>query len=472
MLSGKLEAVLPQDRSGEIIFGAIISCLLWFSACTPEEEIFTDEAVQLRFSQDTIQFDTLFTSRGSTSQLLRVYNPNQNAVTISTVATGRSSESPYTVLLNGVPGQQFENVRLLGGDSLFLIVEVLIDPQDENLPFLEKDSLVFQVNGNQQDVKLIAWGQDAHFHRSWIIAEDTTLRGNRPFVIQDSLWIEPNVTLTLDSGVQFFFDDRAFALVRGTLQAEGTVTAPVVFRNVRTDGFYENSFGQWDGITFTTTSQNNSLTYTLVRNATNGIVINTPDADTIPDLTLANTIIENMSGYGLLAIGSDIEAYNTLIHRCIVGLAYNIGNGHYRYRHCTFYNGGRFYPREEDWISVVFLDEVPNNSGLATLGVSDHPFYGELTNSIVWGDLADEFLASDPSTRVLANLLKVADTTRSHNIYNKAPLFVDPIIFQYELDSLSPAINQGVKTSILTDLNSAARDDQPDLGAYEYQTEQ
>ena len=459
--------------SGKIMFGVIVSYLLWFAACTPEEEIFTNDAVQLQFSQDTIQFDTLFTSRGSTSQLLKVYNPNRNAVTISAVATGRSSESPYTVLLNGVPGQQFENVRLLGGDSLFLIVEVLIDPQNENLPFLEKDSLVFQVNGNQQDVKLIAWGQDAYFHQGWIISEDTTLRGDRPFVIQDSLWIEPNVTLSLDSGVQFFFDDRAFALVQGTLQAEGTVTAPVVFRNIRTDGFYENSFGQWDGITFTATSQNNVLEYTKVRNAVNGIVINTPDADTIPDLILANTIIENMAGYGLLAIGSDIEAYNTLIHRCILGLTYNLGNGHYRYHHCTLSNGGRFYPREEEWISVVFLEEVPRDSELASLEVSSHPFYGELTNSIVWGDLSDELLLDDLSTtsdiRVQANLLKFTDTSRSTNIYNEDPLFVDPIVFQYELDSLSPAINQGVNTSILTDLNGADRDDQPDLGAYEYQ---
>ncbi|MEO0332735.1 MAG: choice-of-anchor Q domain-containing protein, partial [Bacteroidota bacterium] len=112
-------------------------------------------------------------------------------------------------------------------------------------------------------------------------------------------------------------------------------------------------------------------------------------------------------------------------------------------------------------------------SELATLEVSSHPFYGELTNSIVWGDLADEFLGSAPSatseTQILANLLKTADTTRSNNIYNKDPLFIDPIIFQYELDSLSPAINQGIKASILTDLNGAARDNQPDLGAYEYQ---
>ncbi|MEM9676272.1 MAG: hypothetical protein AAF992_27015, partial [Bacteroidota bacterium] len=140
------------DKAEEAIW-LLLGVGLLASACTPEDEIITDSpSVFLSFSVDTIQFDTLFTTVGSTSQLLKVYNPNRNAVTISAVETGRGSSSPYTVLLNGQPGQRFEDVRLLGGDSLFLIVEVLIDPQDQNLPFLVKDSLTFQVNENLQDV--------------------------------------------------------------------------------------------------------------------------------------------------------------------------------------------------------------------------------------------------------------------------------------------------------------------------------
>ncbi|WKN41620.1 choice-of-anchor Q domain-containing protein [Tunicatimonas pelagia] len=466
MRGGKLEGT-----GKKILLGGVVSCLLWFSACTPEEEIFTEEAVQLQFDRDTVQFDTLFTTRGSTSQLLTVYNSNRNAVTIASVATGRGNASPYTVTLNGNPGQQFENIRLLGGDSLLLLVEVFIDPQDENLPFLEKDSLVFRVNGNQQDVKLIAWGQDAHFHQGWIISQDTTLRGDRPFVIQDSLWIEPDVTVKVDSGARFFFDNGAFALVQGTLKTEGTVTAPVIFRNVRTDGNFGNAFGQWDGITFTTTSRNNVLRHTYVRSAINGVVINTPDADTIPDLILANVIIENMAGYGLLAIGSDVDVYNTQINRCVLGLAYNVGNGYYRYRHCTLDNSGIRFAREDEWYGLAFSELLPEQ--LDDLQVSNQPFYAELTNSILWGILDDELIRNIVSENSIislnANLLKYADATLAGNIFNENPLFADPVIAHYQLDTLSPAINQGIPTSILTDLKGARRDDQPDLGAYEYQ---
>jgi hypothetical protein len=454
-------------KAREVIW-LLLSLWLLVAACTPEDEIITDSpSALLSFSADTIQFDTLFTTIGSTSQLLKVYNPNQNAVTISAVETGRGGSSPYTVLLDGQPGRRFEDIRLLGGDSLFLIVEVLIDPQDQNLPFLVKDSLTFQVNGNLQDVKLIAWGQDAHFHRGWIITRDTLLSGNRPFVIQDSLWIAPEVIMKVDSGASFFFDNRAFGLINGSLQVEGTVNAPVVFRNIRTDGAYENALGQWEGFTFTNTSRDNRFEHAFVRNAINGIVINTPDADTVPNLTLANCVIENMAGYGLIAIGSDVDVYNTLIHSCILGLAYNVGRGYYRYRHCTLDNNNVGYPREDEWFAVAFSDTISD------FDVSTQPFYGEMTNNILWGGLTDELLLvqsqSETSIRINTNLLKSSDESLEGNIYNDDPLFVDPVIFQYELDSVSPAVDQGVRSVITQDINEKQRDDQPDLGAFEYQ---
>ena len=451
----------------------VVGTGLWLAACTPEEEIITDDpSVKLYFSQDTIQFDTLFSTLGSTSQILKVYNPSQNAVTISSIETGTGSNSPYTIYINGQPGRRFENTRLLGGDSLYVMVEVLIDPQNQNLPFLVKDSLVFQVNSNQQDVKLEAWGQDAHFHRSWIITQDTTLRSERPFVILDSLWINPNVTVTVDSGAHFFFDNGAFALVNGTLQTSGTINAPVVFRNIRTDGAYDNAFGQWEGLIFTYLSQDNLFQYTNVHNAINGILINTPDADTIPNLTLANCVIKNMAGYGIAAVGADIDVYNTLMHDCILGAAYNVGRGYYRYQHCTFDNTNLNlkyrYQRDEDWVSVAFADTTTSLDYTA----SPHAFYGELTNSIVWGDMDEELATAqifeEGVFRISTNLIKGSKDKIEGNIYNEDPLFVDPVIARYELDSLSPAIDRGINTFITKDLAGNVRDETPDLGVYEY----
>lgn len=42
------------------------------------------------------------------------------------------------------------------------------------------------------------------------------------------------------------------------------------------------------------------------------------------------------------------------------------------------------------------------------------------------------------------------------------------MILNYELDSLSKAINAGTQTSILDDLNGNQRDNTPDIGAFEF----
>ena len=37
-------------------------------------------------------------------------------------------------------------------------------PTNINSPLIVTDSIIFQTNGNIQDVDLVAWGQDAYFH--------------------------------------------------------------------------------------------------------------------------------------------------------------------------------------------------------------------------------------------------------------------------------------------------------------------
>ena len=55
------------------------------------------------------------------------------------------------------------------------------------------------------------------------------------------------------------------------------------------------------------------------------------------------------------------------------------------------------------------------------------------------------------------------------NIINEDPLFIDPELFNYQLDSLSPAITKGASLGIVIDLLGNARSIPPDIGAYEKQ---
>ena len=137
-----------------LVIGVVI-LLAFMASCTPEEEKITFESdAVLRFSTDTIFFDTVFTQISTeirnVTKRFRVYNDNDNAVRISDISLAGGSESPYTLFVNGRPGSSFTDTRVLGGDSMLVLVEVSIDPQDESLPFVVEDQVNFLTNGNAQ----------------------------------------------------------------------------------------------------------------------------------------------------------------------------------------------------------------------------------------------------------------------------------------------------------------------------------
>jgi len=55
-------------------FTALLAIFTLTTACEVETEFLTGPGVELRFSTDTVTFDTGFTSRGSATRLMKVYN--------------------------------------------------------------------------------------------------------------------------------------------------------------------------------------------------------------------------------------------------------------------------------------------------------------------------------------------------------------------------------------------------------------
>ena len=86
--------------------------ILSLSAC--KRDFFAESGPgELQFSADTIIFDTLFTSVGSTTQTLKVYNRNNNSVTISSIFLANlNSEGVYRINVDGFPGTNTENAKL------------------------------------------------------------------------------------------------------------------------------------------------------------------------------------------------------------------------------------------------------------------------------------------------------------------------------------------------------------------------
>lgn len=82
------------------------------------------------------------------------------------------------------------------------------------------------------------------------------ITSQRPILIYDSISIAPDVHLTLAAGTRLYFHGKAGMQIHGRLSAEGTLSAPVIFRGDRTDRMfpylpYDRLLGQWGGLRFT-----------------------------------------------------------------------------------------------------------------------------------------------------------------------------------------------------------------------------
>ena len=118
-----------------IIFLSVIwLALSVFSSCRKDESFSDDPALKLNFSNDSIIFDTVFTTMGSVTQQLKVYNRNKNAVIISKIKLAGGSDSPYRINVDGSSGSSFSNIEIGGNDSIYIFVKVTVDPQNNNLP--------------------------------------------------------------------------------------------------------------------------------------------------------------------------------------------------------------------------------------------------------------------------------------------------------------------------------------------------
>ena len=249
---------------------------------------------------------------------------------------------------------------------------------------------------------------------------------------------------------------------------EGDSLHRVLFRNDRKEPIFENAPGQWGGIIFLEGSHDNKITYANIKNAQYGIRLGTPDNDTIPDLVIENTSIENMSHSGILNFSSDLFATNTLISNCKYFTAGNLAGGNYHYVHCTLVNFGQSFFRETP--ALVATDNILLDDQSYII----EDLHISLINTIVYGNMDNELLFNNDGnasfTVVMANNLfktTLPELDTNENIINKDPEFKNIWGFDYKLDTLSPAKDMGIKAGISIDLEGIERDTLPDIGAYE-----
>lgn len=432
----------------------------------------------LRFSNDTIMFDTVFTTIGSATRALVIKNPYSQTLKISSIQLAGGSTSPYKINIDGQSGTELYNIDLQPKDSLYIFIEVTIDPTNNNNPLVVKDSIQFYVNNNYQDVKLVAWGQDVHIINSQIIETETWIN-DKPYLIYNYLFVDTSYTLTLEAGAKLHFHNSSRMYIAGTLIANGTYDDPIIFEGDRLEDLYEDIPGQWDGTWFLPGSKDNILRNVNIRNAIIGIQVDTLANLDKPTLLLANCKIENMTSAGLFAQGSTVEAYNTLFANCgQFAAALTIG-GSYEFYHCTFANFWGYSTRKTP--SILLNNYYIDIYGSTQIRSLNKAIFG---NCIIYGNKENEIILDNNTSGIFNfkfdhSLIKVSDDFNTDNpsqfenvIKNKNPKFKDPYTYNYELDTLSVAKDSGKKEIGLLfpiDINNENRtlDDGPDMGAFE-----
>ena len=481
------------------IFNIFFITILLFG-CTKEDEISYNGV--LEFSNDTITFDTIFASIGSLTKTLTIYNNNNTDIYCNINIRGNSAAN-FRMNIDGVSGNNQDNIFIPKKDSVFIFIEVTVDPSSNTTPYILSDSLIFEIGNNIQSVKLIAWGQDAHFYTPNTFGEiingtDTTKiyyhqissnqtwTNDKPHVIYGYVIVEPNAELTINEGANIYFHQNSgmiignpfSSILGGTLKVNGTYGNEVTFQGDRLDSWYENIPGQWDRIRFIPGSYNNEINYAVIKNGTTGIHADTV-ANSNPTVTINNTIIKNMSSIGILGQGAKIVASNTVVSECgQYTVACYIG-GDYTFNHCTFANYWNYSIRNSPSILLnnYYLDAFDN----VQIRDLNKAFFG---NCIIYGSLSTE-LSFDENNAGLFNyqfdhsIIKIdpsinTNTSNFNNIIkNSDPIFSDHLNNDLSLDETSPAIGSGnyqitTDNNLLLDINGETRNNPPDLGAYHH----
>lgn len=476
----------------------LITLLLALIGCQPDI-LSNDPTAQLVFSQDSVLFDTVFTTMGSSTKQMMVYNPNKNAILIDRVEM--SNGKSFFINLDGE--NQLENlcdITLRGGDSLFLFIRAEIDPLKSNSPVLVEDTITFHVNKKAQHIYLQAYGQDVEILQSkdkFIQKNAFIFNNKKPYLIYDTLVIAGD--LTIQQGATLYMHTGAMIYAYGNVTAHGTKDNPIIIRGDRTDMLFDSvpyrvASGQWDGLYLMHPKDwptpQYSLEYVDILSGAIGLYAYSEEIEQRPQLSLSNARIHNHSVYGLVAQNVDATVVNTEISNCASYCVYLAGGKHdFIHNTIAAYYG---FPYTTINIHSNMLAEDVAAVYINNLSKNMAPTSASFYNCIITGARKNNVVVATPLTKYyeglfLGNYLRsdsLPEAFAQNNVYasdsdsvvfrNIHYLFREYRYYDFQLDSLSPA--RGVADSVVAlrypyDRLGYLRKNHPDAGCYEYREE-
>lgn len=452
------------------------------SSC--RKEVFLTSGGTLRFSTDTLSFDTVFTAQGSVTRSFKIYNPNKQRIKINSIALRGGDSSRFRMNIDGTPCKKINDVELAPDDSLYVFVATTINPTAGNSPFVVSDAVDIQLNTKLYDVPLEAYGQDAHYIVDSVLSSQTWIN-DKPYVIIHSALVDSGEVLTIQKGCRIYMHADSKLYVSGSLKAFGTKKDSIIFQGDRLDRDYfgyKDYPSEWCGIHFLRSSSQNVMNFTVIKNAGNtnfdnfypaAVIVSPPwVVSSQPVLEMNQCIVANSGGYGILGFNTQVRLRNCLIHTC--GLQ-NIGffeGGNYEVTNCTLCTYGGLGINHANQPTVAIL----NYRDVSLTEYVGNDLTCTFTNNIVYGPLSNEFFPAKKTDwaynlTVDHCLLKRTDAmpiTPTNTVLNVDPQFTDLAKWNYRPKSTSPAKGAGITLpAILNDLDDLPRGNPPSIGCYE-----
>ena len=457
----------------------LLGLSLWGSLSSCNKQVILSKA-HLEFSTDTLVFDTVFTTVGSTTKALKIYNKDQKSLKIDAIELMGGAQSVFRLNIDGVPTDLQEDLILESQDSLFIFVEVTLNSNGGNQPLIIEDSIRFRTNGKDQFVKLAAWGQDAYFH--YTNFQDTIFDLNegvwpndKPHVIYGAAIVDSSKTLTIPAGTKVHLHKNAiFYVYKGALQIEGELGNEVVFQGDRLEQDYKDVSGQYYGIYFHEALPS-SINYAILKNGTSGVHLYSEDpSNTGYTLELTNTQIYNEARYGVfIYAGARVKAENCLISHNGTHSLLVLQGGSFNFNHCDLLGYGTS-TNPAVGISNYFTNYQLNETYVSNIDE------GILKNCVIDGNLKTELaidtiqmagvvLNFDFSYSLFKSEQTYTDSFYGNNIFwNKASGFNNPSERDFTFALNSFLSNNGIASSVFNDIVGQARNNPPDIGAYEF----
>lgn len=486
----------------------LIGILITVCACRSDFETVSSKG-DLVFSQDTIFLDTVFSTIGSSTFQLKVYNKSNQDISIPSIQLGKGLSSKYRMTVDGMSGNQgklFQDVTLLAKDSLYIFIETTASAADANpTDFLYTDQIQFGSGANLQKVELVTLVKDAvllfpqrlsNGGKETIPVGNKTVEGfylddtelhftnQKAYIIYGYAGVPSGKIAIFDAGAKVYFHANSGLMVGNTasLQINGRSSSTsqmeneVIFQGDRLQSDYANVPGQWETVWIDQGANNNTINHLTIKNASIGLLIQNNNGTST---NIKNTQIYNSAHFGIAAQNGKINAENVVINTAGEAALSCTYGGNYTFTHCTFNNNWNSSKQMAVSLSNFKLGAVPETNALSKASFNNCIIYGAYTNELELSKktgAAFEYQFNNCLIKMDAKaggtnpLYQFTNDPAHYNaiLLNQDPKFQSSAKNKLNIDATSAAFAKGNASYLIPfDISGTTRTLPPDLGAYQ-----